>query len=78
MYKHRPGWLWNAFKLTHQADGIWTEKVLHNFAEGKDGIEPLGGVILDKSGNLYGTTYHGGTYGGTYDYDGGTVFKVTP
>jgi uncharacterized repeat protein (TIGR03803 family) len=66
------------FKLTHQADGIWTEKVLHNFAEGKDGIEPLGGVILDKSGNLYGTTYHGGTYGGTYDYDGGTVFKVTP
>ena len=72
------------FKLTHQADGSWTEKVLHNFSEGKhfskqrDGIQPLGSVVFDASGSLYGTTYHGGSFGGYYDYDGGTVFKIAP
>jgi uncharacterized repeat protein (TIGR03803 family) len=30
------------------------------------------GVIFDASGNLYGTTYEGGAYGG------GTVFENTP
>lgn len=33
-----------------------TERVLHSFAGGADGYEPLGGLLLDKSGNLYGTT----------------------
>jgi uncharacterized repeat protein (TIGR03803 family) len=62
-----------------------TEKVLHSFGEGTDGIGPAAGLI-DLSGTLYGTTTIGGTYdseiykGGTYGrdiYEGGTVFSVT-
>lgn len=46
--------------------------VLHRFAGGDDGYHPLGGVILDKAGNVYGTTTYGGAYGN------GVVFKITP
>jgi uncharacterized repeat protein (TIGR03803 family) len=48
-----------------------TEKVLHSFGSGTDGIYPLGSLI-DVKGTLYGTTW----YGGTYKY-GGTVFSIT-
>jgi uncharacterized repeat protein (TIGR03803 family) len=48
------------------------ETVLYNFCSGNcsDGYWPLGGVIQDAAGNLYGTTASGGANGG------GTVFKV--
>jgi uncharacterized repeat protein (TIGR03803 family) len=59
------------FKLTPGAHGQWTEAVLHSFAGGSDGYDPYGGVILDGSGNLYGTTVSGGTH----NY--GTVFELT-
>ncbi|MGC9945735.1 MAG: choice-of-anchor tandem repeat GloVer-containing protein [Bryobacteraceae bacterium] len=55
------------FKLT--AAGVVT--VLHNFNGGSDGANPEGVLILDKAGNLYGTTTAGGASGA------GTVFKVT-
>jgi uncharacterized repeat protein (TIGR03803 family) len=48
------------------------EKVLYSFAGGIDGRQPAGGLVLDRHGNLYGTTEGGGPF----DY--GTVFKVTP
>ncbi len=52
------------------------ETVLHAFTGGSDGYEPQSGLIMDKSGNLYGTTLHGG---GGCGRDGcGTVFKVAP
>jgi len=60
------------FELT-AAGGNWTETVLHSFNNnGSDGYLPLGSLILDDAGNLYGTTDEGGTTG----Y--GTVFEVTP
>jgi uncharacterized repeat protein (TIGR03803 family) len=62
------------FELTPEAGGGWTEKVLHSFGNGTDGIGPRGSLVFDGAGNLYGTTYDGGTY---YLY-GGTVFKLTP
>jgi uncharacterized repeat protein (TIGR03803 family) len=52
--------------------GGWTESVLRNFDPASDGINPVGGLLLDKSGNLYGTTTQGGSLGG------GTVFMLSP
>jgi uncharacterized repeat protein (TIGR03803 family) len=46
------------------------ETVLHSFAGGTDGRSPIGGVVLDSAGNVFGTTYYGGTF------DSGTVFKI--
>jgi uncharacterized repeat protein (TIGR03803 family) len=46
--------------------------VLHTFTGGSDGGNPAGGLVMDKEGNLYGTTYGYGAHG----Y--GTVFKLTP
>jgi len=53
-------------------NGGWTEKVLYRFTGGKDGNRPLGGLVLDKNGYLYGTTFRGGLCGAC-----GTVFKLT-
>jgi|HubBroStandDraft_2_1064218.scaffolds.fasta_scaffold10414_2 uncharacterized repeat protein (TIGR03803 family) len=64
------------FKLTLEGSGKWAQTVLHNFNDdGTDGYDPIGGLIFDASGNLYGTTYHGGT--STSCSDGcGTVFEI--
>ena len=44
---------------------------LHGFsANASDGRNPTGGLLRDAAGNLYGTTWGGGAYGG------GTVFKL--
>src|SRR5438046_997398 len=54
----------------------WTETVLHSFT-GSDGAYPFGGVIVDKAGNLFGTTSQGG--GGCRPQRGcGTVFELAP
>jgi uncharacterized repeat protein (TIGR03803 family) len=58
------------FKVT--ATG--TESVLYNFCsqpDCTDGQFPQGGVALDSAGNIYGTTFWGGTY------NSGVVFKLT-
>jgi uncharacterized repeat protein (TIGR03803 family) len=60
------------FELT-PSNGKWTEKVLHSFnPNGKDALFPEASVVSDSEGNLYGTTYGGGTNGA------GTVFQLTP
>jgi uncharacterized repeat protein (TIGR03803 family) len=73
----------SAFMLTPQADGTWSETVLHLFSpdgSGMNAVYPSGGLILDSAGNLYGATYDGGT--GTGQYCGflgcGTVYQLTP
>ena len=48
------------------------ESVLYSFGTGTDGQSPLAGLVMDASGNLYGTTYSGGTNGT------GTVFRIVP
>jgi hypothetical protein len=48
------------FELSPRAHGRWEERVLHTFTGGKDGAVPIGGVVLDSAGNLYGTTFFGG------------------
>jgi uncharacterized repeat protein (TIGR03803 family) len=55
--------------------GRYKEKLKLDF-KGPDGAEPLGSLILDSAGNLYGTASTGGGTGdGT---GGGVVFEVTP
>lgn len=47
-------------------------RVLYSFTGGVDGGNPYSGVIRDSAGNLYGTTWKGGTA------NVGVVFKLTP
>jgi uncharacterized repeat protein (TIGR03803 family) len=57
--------------------GAWTEKILYIFGGNTDGSEPVGGVVFDAAGNLYGTTYAGGQ-GGNCTSSCGIVFKLSP
>jgi uncharacterized repeat protein (TIGR03803 family) len=47
-------------------------KTLHRFTGVKGGYSPLAGLIFDQAGNLYSTTYLGGSE------DHGAVFQLTP
>ena len=62
------------FKL----DASGTETVLYTFTGGADGKLPIGPLVLDPSGNLYGTTNDGGKpYACFLGYFGcGVVFKL--
>jgi uncharacterized repeat protein (TIGR03803 family) len=57
------------FKLTTAG----AETIIHNFDNNPDGSYPTAGVVLDKSGNLYGTTFHGGSAGPP---GSGVVYKI--
>jgi uncharacterized repeat protein (TIGR03803 family) len=58
------------FQLIKAGSG-WTENVLYSFS-GNDGFQPAAGVVLDASGNIYGTTVNGGVAGT------GVAFELTP
>jgi len=53
-------------------------KVLYSFAGGQfgDGAKPVSNLVFDSSGNLYGTTWFGGS-GNCTSYCG-TVFTLSP
>ena len=57
------------------AGSVWavgqTERVVYRFHGGNDGQGPLGGLISDNAGNLYGTTSES-------DASSGTVFQLSP
>jgi len=54
------------FELSPTASGGWTQKVLYSFnPNNSGGVSPAAGVILDSSGNVYGTTSAGGNGFGT-------------
>ena len=54
--------------------GEWTETIIHSF-QGSDGIETLATPVFDPAGNLYGTTFEGGS--GSCNVCG-TAFELTP
>jgi len=71
------------FELSPPAAGrtYWAETILHSFGVGVDvppgdGWDPVGGVVMDGAGNLYGTTYNGGIY--DTSNTGGTAFELSP
>jgi uncharacterized repeat protein (TIGR03803 family) len=63
---------------------VGVENVLYSFASNNiDGCGPMGDLVFDGQGNIYGTTDFGGTGGCTNPFSGivigcGTVFKLTP
>jgi uncharacterized repeat protein (TIGR03803 family) len=59
------------FEPTPTAGGSWTETVLYSWGNTSSDDAPRAGVILDATGNLYGTTP--GDNSGN-----GVVFEVTP
>ncbi|HSS99850.1 MAG TPA: choice-of-anchor tandem repeat GloVer-containing protein, partial [Terriglobales bacterium] len=73
--------LFLAFLLLPLAAGAqtYTFSTLVNFPPtSKHGPqEPTAPLIIDSAGNLYGTSWHGGTHDSCCGGDG-TVFKVTP
>lgn len=66
-------WVLSALLLTTSRSQAQTETVLYSFGSTvTDGYSLFAGLVMDKDGNLYGTTLYGGAGGA------GTVFKVTP
>jgi len=63
-----------AFEISPNGSGGWKPAtVIHTFAGAPgDGYYPEGTLVLDKAGNLYGTT----TNGGTNNF--GTVYELSP
>jgi uncharacterized repeat protein (TIGR03803 family) len=54
-----------------------TYNVIYNFTGGLDGATPYAGVVIDRAGRLYGTTYSGGasgSYGAVYQLKKSGVF----
>jgi uncharacterized repeat protein (TIGR03803 family) len=66
------------FQVSPNASGSWTETTLYTFTDGADGGYPAGGLILDASGNLDGTTEFGGTSTACSGSPCGTVFQLAP
>ena len=65
------------YSLTPPASsgGAWTEQILYRFTGKLDGTVPLGPLIADKSGRLFGTCSGGGDNNVIF---GGTAFELTP
>jgi uncharacterized repeat protein (TIGR03803 family) len=70
------GTVWKLIPVTTgKKAGTYQEKILHTFSAEKTGENPGGGVVLDASGNIYGTTTDGG--GSECAESGcGTVFEL--
>src|SRR5579871_887948 len=67
------------FELSPNQDGTWSESVIYSFCSVggcADGNVPIGALVLDSHGNLYGTTYNGGI---SRCIDGcGIAYKLSP
>jgi len=75
-----------AYELSppHAPGGAWTESVLYNFcsvihSSCSDGAQPIGNLVFDSAGNLYGATQAGGNGGGGLGLgQNGMVFELSP
>lgn len=70
------------YQLTPSLPGqteTWTPTILFKRTEGRYGYPPLSDLVMGASGELYGTTFMGGYYGGNCQNSGcGMVYKLTP
>jgi hypothetical protein len=62
------------YRITPPAAGgtYWIHTVLYNFNIGTSGREPVGELVRDPGGRMFGVTYGGG------QHYGGTLFEITP
>jgi hypothetical protein len=56
----------------------WKEQVLYSFQGGTDGATPVGSIVIDAAGNLYGATTQGGSQSCNATGQCGTVFQLSP
>jgi uncharacterized repeat protein (TIGR03803 family) len=61
----------SVFELSQVAGGGWQEKDLISFSSVGGPVEPVGALVFDSAGHLYGVTSQGGAHGL------GTVFELT-
>jgi uncharacterized repeat protein (TIGR03803 family) len=65
------------YELSPAANGTWMETTLYSFPSGVGGNGPTGGLVMDPSGNLYGTTEYGGLgVQGSQQSGNGIVFEL--
>jgi hypothetical protein len=63
------------YELTPNGSG-WQRTILHTFTGSPDGEQPGAGLVMDKAGNLYGTTMSGGDSNVACGGGCGTVFSL--
>src|SRR5208282_646082 len=78
-----PGGTGAVFELSPAEGGKWIEKVIYafSFEPGvNEGAAPLGSLVMDDNGNLFGTTSGGGAAPYAFvSLNGiGTVFELSP
>ncbi len=59
------------YRLSPKDNGTWKETTLLTFND-ENGSQPVGDLLLDADGNLYGSAYLAGKY------SGGVVFELSP
>lgn len=64
------------FAFAPQSFAQWNQSVIYQFQGGTDGDGPIGTIVFDQAGNLYGATTGGGI--GACVFSCGTVFQLTP
>jgi uncharacterized repeat protein (TIGR03803 family) len=69
----------SVFKLT-PSDGGWTYTDLYDFTNHSDGAYPIDGLVIDASGNIYGTTEAADNSGQGcgVGLGCGVIFEITP
>ena len=73
-YTDNPG---TVYELTPSDEG-WTYSLLYGFPTGYQGAGYVSALVMDKDGNLYGTTSQEGLVSENCPGGCGTVFKLTP
>jgi uncharacterized repeat protein (TIGR03803 family) len=66
------------FFLVSPLSATWKEAVLYSFQGGTDGATPVGGVVFDTEGNLYGATQYGGSDNCAPMAACGTIYQLAP
>lgn len=62
------------FELSPSSDGTWTKSMIYEFAASGDGATPIGSLVVNRAGHLFGVTEGAGQAPCNY----GTAFELSP